>query len=100
MKWTALALSLTLGCSVQADEMTLAVTTSFHNSGLSDVLLPEIRNDLDLEVHLLVVGTGQALRLGRRVMWMRSLCIANPPKKSLSQARPAPIAPRSCTMIL
>ena len=64
MKWTALALSLTLGCSVQAEEMTLAVTTSFHNSGLSDVLLPEIKDDLDLEVHLLVVGTGQALRLG------------------------------------
>ena len=47
------------------DTMRMAVTTSFHNSGLADVLLPEIRADLDLEVQLLVVGTGQALKLGR-----------------------------------
>ena len=42
----------------------MAVTTSFNNSGLSDVLLPEIKADLDIDVRLLVVGTGQALRLG------------------------------------
>lgn len=48
-----------------ADTIRMAVTTSFHNSGLSDVLLPAIQDDLDLEVQLLVVGTGQALRLGR-----------------------------------
>ncbi|WP_319823984.1 substrate-binding domain-containing protein [Thalassovita sp.] len=47
------------------DTMKMAVTTSFHNSGLAEVLLPEIRKDLDLEVQLLVVGTGQALKLGR-----------------------------------
>lgn len=46
------------------DTVRMAVTTSFHNSGLADVLLPEIRNDLELDVQLLVVGTGQALRLG------------------------------------
>lgn len=47
------------------DSLKLAVTTSFHNSGLSDVLLPQIAADLDLEVQLLVVGTGQALKLGQ-----------------------------------
>ncbi len=47
-----------------ADRMRMAVTTSFHNSGLSDVLLPEIERDLGLEIQLLVVGTGQAIRLG------------------------------------
>lgn len=47
------------------DVMKMAVTTSFHNSGLADVLLPEIAKDLDLEVQLLVVGTGQAIKLGR-----------------------------------
>ncbi|NDR56795.1 substrate-binding domain-containing protein [Aliiruegeria sabulilitoris] len=47
-----------------ADVMKMAVTTSFHNSGLSEILLPEIKKDLDLEVQLLVVGTGQAIRLG------------------------------------
>lgn len=47
-----------------ADVMRMAVTTSFENSGLADVLLPAIKDDLDLDVQLLVVGTGQALRLG------------------------------------
>ena len=47
------------------DTMRMAVTTSFHNSGLADILLPAIAKDLDLEVQLLVVGTGQALKLGR-----------------------------------
>lgn len=50
---------------LHAETMKLAVTTSFHNSGLSDVLLPAIQKDTGLEVHLLVVGTGQALRLGQ-----------------------------------
>ncbi len=47
------------------DSLRMAVTTSFNNSGLADVLLPQITADLDLEVQLLVVGTGQALKLGR-----------------------------------
>ena len=47
-----------------AETMRMAVTTSFHNSGLSDILLPAIKADTGLDVQLLVVGTGQALRLG------------------------------------
>ena len=47
-----------------ADSIKLAVTTSFNNSGLSDVLLPKIKSDTGLKIKLLVVGTGQALRLG------------------------------------
>jgi tungstate transport system substrate-binding protein len=46
------------------DVMKMAVTTSFNNSGLAEVLLPEIREDLNLDVQLLVVGTGQAIKLG------------------------------------
>ncbi len=62
----ALVAALLLAGAAQATEVIrVAVTTSFHNSGLADVLLPRIRHDLDLEVQLLVVGTGQALRLGR-----------------------------------
>ena len=53
-----------VGLPAQAETMRMAVTTSFHNSGLSDVLLPAIKNDTGLEVQLLVVGTGQAIRLG------------------------------------
>ena len=67
MKTVVLAGLLALwGCMVQAqDTLRLAVTTSFHNSGLADVLLPAIAEDLALEVQLLIVGTGQALKLGR-----------------------------------
>ena len=48
-----------------ADTLRMAVTTSFNSSGLADILIPAIERDLGLAVHLLVVGTGQALRLGR-----------------------------------
>ncbi|KNG93927.1 substrate-binding domain-containing protein [Pseudaestuariivita atlantica] len=64
---TRLILSLGLllsALAAQADTVRMAVTTSFHNSGLADVLLPEIARDTGIEVQLLVVGTGQALRLG------------------------------------
>lgn len=50
--------------SVTAETLRMAVTTSFHNSGLSDVLLPAIEEDTGITVELLIVGTGQALRLG------------------------------------
>ena len=59
-----IALSLT-GAAVQAETFRLAATTSFNNSGLSDVLLPAIAQDIGLDVQLLVVGTGQAIRLGQ-----------------------------------
>ena len=58
---SALAMS---GAAQAADVMKMAVTTSFNNSGLADVLLPQIAADLDLDVQLLVVGTGQAIKLG------------------------------------
>jgi tungstate transport system substrate-binding protein len=55
----------TMPHNLQAAEVRLAVTTSFNNSGLSDILLPEIKKDLGIDVRLLVVGTGQALKLGK-----------------------------------
>ena len=48
-----------------AEVVKMAVTTSFETSGLADVLLPAIYETLDIELQLLVVGTGQALRLGQ-----------------------------------
>lgn len=50
--------------TLHAETLRLAVTTSFNNSGLSDVLLPVIKQDTGIDVQLLIVGTGQALRLG------------------------------------
>ena len=41
-----------------AETVRLAVTTSFQNSGLSDVLLPKIKSDTGIELQVLVVGTG------------------------------------------
>ena len=63
--FAAILLNLSMSLSATAEDLKLAVTTSFHNSGLSDVLLPVIKQDLGLNVQLLVVGTGQALKLGR-----------------------------------
>ena len=60
----ALCVSAVVAGGAWADDIKMAVTTSFHNSGLSDILVPEIKADLDLDVQLLVVGTGQAIRLG------------------------------------
>lgn len=66
MRALAFVLALVaLASSAQAERLRLAVTTSFQNSGLADVLLPAIAEELGLEVQLLVVGTGQALALGR-----------------------------------
>lgn len=47
-----------------AEDMKLAVTTSFESSCLANVLLPQNKADLDLDLQLFVVGTGQAIRLG------------------------------------
>ncbi|WP_199899377.1 substrate-binding domain-containing protein [Sneathiella glossodoripedis] len=66
IKYLVFSLFVLFALPLKADEMRVAVTTSFHNSGLSDVLLPEIEKDIGLRVHLLVVGTGQALKLGRQ----------------------------------
>ncbi len=63
--WSAIFVGVFALAAHAADTFRMAVTTSFHNSGLADVLLPEIRADLGLDVHVLVVGTGQAMKLGR-----------------------------------
>jgi tungstate transport system substrate-binding protein len=61
----ALILGFMLTGAAAAEVLRMAVTTSFANSGLSDVLLPEIEAETGIELQLLIVGTGQALRLGR-----------------------------------
>ena len=58
-------IALLVPVAMQAETLRIAVTTSFENSGLADVLLPVIKDELDLELQLLVVGTGQALTLGQ-----------------------------------
>lgn len=43
----------------------LATTTSTDNSGLLNTLLPAFTAETDIKVHVIAVGTGKALRLGR-----------------------------------
>lgn len=50
--------------AAHAEDLKMSVTTSFANSGLADVLLPAIKEDTGINVQLLIVGTGQALKLG------------------------------------
>jgi tungstate transport system substrate-binding protein len=54
---------------VMADEpvrVRMATTTSTENSGLFDVIQPVFEAELDIRVHVIAVGTGKALELGRR----------------------------------
>ena len=65
MLFRALALGLlAFTAPAHAETMRMAVTTSFENSGLAEILLPEIAADTGVEIELVVVGTGQALKLG------------------------------------
>ncbi len=43
----------------------LATTTSTENTGLLDYLLPHFKSQFDYSVHVVAVGTGKALRMGR-----------------------------------
>lgn len=62
--WAILVWSA-VGTAAAAGDFRLAVTTSFQNSGLADVLIPAAESAIGLEIDLLVAGTGQALRLGQ-----------------------------------
>ena len=50
----------------QSQVVRMATTTSTENSGLFDVIQPVIEQTLNIEVHVIAVGTGKALELGRR----------------------------------
>ena len=52
--------------SAADDFITVASTTSTEQSGLFKYFLPEARKALGFDVHVVAVGTGQALDMGRR----------------------------------
>lgn len=60
-----LALCLFAG-SLGAQTIVLASTTSTENSGLFELILPVFQKRTGIEVRVVSVGTGQALRLARR----------------------------------
>lgn len=62
----ALAASVVLAAGAEERFITVASTTSTQNSGLFDHLLPLFQKKTGIEVRVVAVGTGQALRLARR----------------------------------
>ncbi len=66
--YTATCLFLVTGLA-QADRVNrtirMATTTSTENSGLLRHLLPRFEQQTDYQVHVIAVGTGKALRMGR-----------------------------------
>src|SRR5258708_40270805 len=63
-----LLLSLVFATHAKAEErfITLSSTTSTQDSGLFDHILPIFRAATGLSVHVVAVGTGQALAIGAR----------------------------------
>jgi tungstate transport system substrate-binding protein len=68
IKTVALLLSAVIATAAQADErfITLSSTTSTQDSGLFDHILPIFLAPTGLNVHVVAVGTGQALAIGAR----------------------------------
>src|SRR6516225_2910187 len=68
MQIVALILSIIIASAARADEpfITLGSTTSAQDSGLFGYLLPIFKAVTGLSVHVVAVGTGQALARGER----------------------------------
>ena len=54
--------ALVASSSVSADSIIVQSTTSTANSGLYDHLLPQVQKDTGVVVHVVAVGTGQAIK--------------------------------------
>lgn len=68
---SVVALSVLAGCATpaaspapQAQNMTLATTTSTDDSGLLDFILPDFEKEYNVTIEVVAVGTGQALQIG------------------------------------
>ena len=65
LKWVLTALVMTIPSLAAADFIILQSTTSTQNSGLFAAILPEFEKETGIEVRVVAVGTGQALRNAR-----------------------------------
>lgn len=69
LSWILIYLATAVGCEWRSEpdnKLVLATTTSARDSGLLDAILPGFENTTGIEVEVIAVGTGQALKLGRR----------------------------------
>ncbi|MBC7263925.1 MAG: substrate-binding domain-containing protein [Chloroflexi bacterium] len=62
----ALILSLLLGCQTKKQTLILATTTSTHDTGLLDEILPIFEKKYNATVKTIAVGTGEAIAMGQR----------------------------------
>jgi len=62
---TVLSLSAFAGCRAAPGRIILATTTSTYDSGLLGLLLPAFAVETGLDIDVISVGTGAALRMGR-----------------------------------
>lgn len=61
----AMVIFVPMGASAAEQSLILATTTSVRDSGLLDTLLPGFTRQTGIEVRVIAVGTGAALRMGR-----------------------------------
>ncbi len=90
-RWVLLLIGvacLAWGCPAAEEPrtLTLATTTSVRDSGLLDVLLPTFERETGIEVRIVAVGTGAALRMGREGNADVLLTHAPPQEKALLEA--------------
>ncbi len=62
MKYTAIILGAFLASPLWAESIVVQSTTSTKNSGLYDHILPIVEDAIGVEVNVVAVGTGQAIR--------------------------------------
>ena len=62
----ALAAWVVLAAAAERGHIVLASTTSTENSGLFAYLLPRFQRATGIEVRVVAVGTGQAIRIAQR----------------------------------
>ncbi|GHA52271.1 tungsten ABC transporter substrate-binding protein [Amylibacter ulvae] len=61
----ALTIAISTASMAMADFITVASTTSTQNSGLYDQILPQFTAQTGIEVRVVAVGTGQAIRIAQ-----------------------------------
>ena len=64
--FAVLSIFMIFGASSKKDTLTLATTTSTYDSGLLEYLLPDFQSMYNVEVRVLSLGTGEAVKYGER----------------------------------
>lgn len=81
-----LLLSAVPGGAAEDDALRMAITTSTENSGLLGAIQPAFETAVGSKVHVIAVGTGKALQLGRRGDVDVVLVHAKPAEEAFVQA--------------